>query len=728
MDFELPKPTLTNSRPSKDDEAKIVAYVDGLMMEGYEERKTFDIQADRNLALYLGQFANVQTKSGITPVDLNRIRNVVIAHVQVQTEETPRIRLKPREAGDKPLAFINVNADVGDLAMNGALAQLLLMLAPASYQPDNKGNVAPLSDADKAKVEAAIAAGIVSPDVLVLVNDRIAAEAEQTVFDAMWEECRADFYVREGTFNKSTIGWQFMLYGFDDAGMKHSLYNPSHLLVFIDPTITDIRDAAHAEVLQFLDLNKAIAKWPAYEAELTKSAVTFASLDGQFPFRIPDVLKRTQFQRPMVAIRHCWIRDYPYEWPMELEDAIAGGHVVNDEVEIMPAMTLPQGWTAPATAGVPLDRSIDLAGPVAGHVFRNKAGEATDPFQPNWPKHTRPGIREICIVGDVVVSDKETEFGDIPLPHMVNLPIPYSPFGQGEPEALEALQMALNSLVTDFVNHFKYYGAASIGMPVSVSQRMPGFAKGVYSAPYAERYEIPDDLIAKFGGIENIIGFIKPPPIPADFWKFFELLLSMIDKEGQVTEALQGEGKAHWSGELAARLQEASRGLIAWKSLRLEDTLQYLARLMLHSIRTRMPVSELVKRCSKYPPYVWHAIRERLKTVDTDIEVEIVSGSGQLREREKEEAMALWAGGKGPLSETTLLDRFGEDADAELQNKITEAEKKAKALAGSPMQPQQQPQTPQAGGPVAPAVGAPVVSQPVVSPAPPPGAPNAAAA
>lgn len=679
------------------DEAHVYNYVHGLMCEAYEERRQYDDQVDRNANLTLGRFRTCRPKGGIDPVDINRIRNVCIAHVQVQTEQTPRIKLGPRETAEPPIAYLNTQVSVGDLQADGKLRTLFAMLDASALgavaADGSRMDPQPLSDKDQANVELAIAAGILPAEALVLITDRTAADAEQLVFDEMWDECRADFYVREATYNKTTIGWQFMLYGFDDAKKQHVLYNPSHLLVFIDPTCTDIRDAAHTELLQFLDLNRAKAKYPAYadkleaQATLDGNAVT----QGDFPFRIPRIYQ-SGFQRRMVAVRHCWIRDWPF--PLTREEALAGGHIAQSDEPVAgngdnatPEEAADD--TAPLVNGAePADlqsvsAAADVAPPPAAVpaptrvVLRNLRGdELTDETSAGWP--TRPGIREICIVGENVLSDRESEFGDIPLAHMVNLPIPFSPFGQGEPEALEQLQLALNSLITDLVNHFHYHGAPALAMPLEVAQRIQGFASGVYTAPYGEIWEIPNDLMQKWG-IDKIVSFIEAPPLPADFWRMFDLLLSMIDKEGQVTEALEGEGKAHWSGDLAARLQEAARGLIAWKSLRMEESLQYLARLMHHSIQTRLSVDDLAERSSKYPRYVWQAIRDRWKKIDVDISVEIVSGSGQLRERSKQDAIALYANGAGPLSKTTLLERFGEDPKLELQNKISEAQEEAKA-------------------------------------------------
>jgi hypothetical protein len=357
---------------------------------------------------------------------------------------------------------------------------------------------------------------------------------------------------------------------------------------------------------------------------------------------------------------------------MTPDEAVEAGHVhqaLEETSPAVPAVLDDDGNELQPAAEAQTQAVLQLGAP-------GSVATKIQPGDQGWP--TRPGIREICIVGNVVVSDRETEYGDIPLPHYVNLPKPQSPYGMGEPEALEPLQTALDCLLTDVMNYFHHFGAPSVAMPLSVSQRMPGFAEGAYSAPFGEIWDIPDDLVQKYG-IANLVGFIPPPPLPADFWRFFEMLLDLLDKEGQVTEALEGEGKAHWSGDLAARLQEAARGLIAWKSQRMEEGIQYLARLMLHTINTRLSIDDLTRMCSKYPRHVWAAIRERRKGVDTDITVEIVSGSGQLREKGKQDAMVLWSGGKGPLSETTLLERFGEDPKLELQNKVTEAQDKAKA-------------------------------------------------
>ena len=617
------------------DPAGTAAFVDACVRECWDDprRQAWDADADRAMNLYLGSHWQTNADDGMLRLVINRVQNCIISLVAVQAGDPPKIEFVARERGDPPLVFCNTNTPGGQM-----LAQELIAggMNPNAAIPDPMSHqIMERAEAgEQMKMAGLMAPGMLTKDDIVEVNDATAAEAVQTVFDAMWDQSDCQALFVENVLYKNILGWQPTLYEFDDVEKKHVLTNVNPRQVFFDRLRSDLSRQQYAVYDEPISLEEAVALYPDFSQRLRDASNT-GSL--QFPgarmYTPAGDLQTARFDRGMVVIRHAWFRNQPF--PMSAEQAISTGAAT--EREGLMYVSGPDG----------IEREVTLGGP-------------------GWPM--RYGIRQVKILIDGVVDDRECETVDIPLPVNVNVPVPFSPYGQGEPIRLQGLQSALNRVISCIVTHQSYNAFPPEYMAQGVVDAMDKAIRDMRTRP-GSRVVVPDYLITQLQDIRKIVATGDTPAISADVWKLLDFLVQMIDKEGNQSDVMQGNASASWSGETVNALQNAASQVIRGKSLYTETYLRRLARLMVHSIHTRMDATDWARYCGKWPVQAIEAIRSRSKSVDVDFSVQIRSGSGS--SRQSETTALVMAGQSGaPVSPQTLLGRFDLDPKVELRNTV----------------------------------------------------------
>lgn len=766
-----------------------VSYIDRLVLESVTRRLPLEPAADRNLNLYLGyHWETAAPNDFVDRITVNRILNAIIAQVAVQTEQQPRVKFTPRESLEPPIYYINTKLDTSPTPEVLALLQ--------SIPPETQASDAatgqmprPLTDQEVQMVEAAIdnasrmaqATGqqtTIPADILIGVTDRTASESVQTIFDAKWDECDGDFKVGENLLFNGVVGWQWMMFEWDDDRSLPILRNVPWLQVHIDPLATDVRDAQYVIYDQAISADEASALFPELEAEIRLQAMPGTLRPAGTQYRQTSVYN-TVFQRDMITLRTAWLRNQPVL--LTPEEAMARGLITSElKTDTTPVVcscgvgeTMPMsqhtegcdcregytppdvlaglvsydgnapGQTEPTTDDAGLQSDVDaatptetegtnedvatkeeaestdsqpagtdqpgdeagetdaeegsesqseeadevLSGPEAAlppshkvvqttiyRLAKSKGGVQTgDPDEPgdevkpgerSWP--SRPILRQIRTIVNAAVDDRECEFVDIPMCLNINIPIPYSPYGQGEPERLQGLQMAINSVISDMVTHWHMHAQPAEFIPESVNQALPSFAQKQYTATPGTKFIVPDNIMQQLQG--KMGWYMDPPKIPADAVGLLQLLLKLIDDESEQSEVLQGKASASWSGEAINALQHAARGSIGWKSRRTEFMLKHLVRLIEGCIVHRMPIAEKMRYVRKYPEQVWDAMQSRIINLEHGISVEIASGSGAKKTNDQQNDRALYE--LGLLSPQSVLESSNRDPKLELSQKI----------------------------------------------------------
>jgi hypothetical protein len=296
---------------------------------------------------------------------------------------------------------------------------------------------------------------------------------------------------------------------------------------------------------------------------------------------------------------------------------------------------------------------------------------------PAWPQ--RYGVRLTRICDNELFEDVEDLTG-IPVAVNTNIPLPYSPYGQGEPERLGGMQAALDMLLSSAVTYFAYASFPPELVPTSVMDRLGGALANARSIP-GQRIPIGDDLIMQLGGIEKVMTQLPAGTLPADFWRLIEFLAASIDNEANQSQVMQGEAAAGWSGDAIKNLQSAATQVIRAKSQRTEAYLQHIAYTIYFQIINFMTPDDWARYCSKYPVAVLRAMAKK-GDFRADVTVSIKSGTAANAAGETQNLIA--AKGQGvPISDRTIQRRLNLDPDEELQNTLMDQAVLQQAAAAS---------------------------------------------
>lgn len=653
--------------------AAVVSFVDSLVYESTERRRDFEWMADTNLRLYLGDhWFGRGLPDGMARVTVNRIQNAVLAGAAVLTQSRPEFTFAARESQDRPIYYINLQGVQRTPAVIEFLAQFPLEATVETVDPNSETDpptMRPpraLTDDEATTVQTAIFSGlqisqavdaqqapptalenVIPASILAKVNNEKVAEAYKVFFDAKWDEANGDYYVAENILNNLVIGWQNMLCEWNDEEQQLMLRNPEFLMIHVDPTQTDISTAQFGIYDQLLSKDQAITLYPHLEDEIKQYAMPGTPQQpGEYGYRRAWPYQQLVFRRDMIIVRSAWLRSQMY--PMSIQEALTRGKVTiqNKASDVPPSSDTPEDVLADAES-------------TPYYMLPN--GAEVSPGDSDWPK--RPGVRLLQVIANTVVYDEEYPLGDIPLPQNVNIPMPGSPYGQGEPQRLEGLQKAANAILSDLVTFYNHNAMPLQWVAESVQSRLPEMVADAYINA-GTKMVVPDDLLLAMQG--KLVGFIEPPQMPTDAWKLVELLLQLIDTESNHSEVMQGRAKAGWSGDAIQSLQQAATGVLGFKSRRTETMLKYLATLITRALVHRTTSAEWQKYVSQYSPHILDAIRERLKSLTINIRVEITGNKDAHRAANKQ--MIIQEKQAGLLSPQTAQRELGHDPVVEEQN------------------------------------------------------------
>lgn len=545
---------------------------------------------------------------------------------------------------------------------------------------------------------------IVPPEALVEVTDQTTAQFTQTVYDALWEQCGGVEAVNENILNKKIIGWQPTLFESDRAKIDCqespiTLTNVESAQVYYDPMTSSYRKGQYAILREPVSVEEGCAKYPELADVIRNKA-----LAGTLSTRLSrndngSRLAHIEFGRDMVVVRTVWIRAWPY--PMDPDEAMACGAVqmgqVPDESAIAQRPPVPTDTGAGAaesggsgseglggsTPGPEVDGSngqpnngisgIGMGNeqgmgvqpiPTRSAFIHSDTGEEVTPDHPNWP--IVYAIREIRDIEGEKVFDRRCQLPDIPLPNNVNIPVPFSPHGIGEPDRLDGLQMAINRVLSDLLTFHRYNAYPPELMHQAISDALSPKLRRQRSQPNS-MVVVPRDIADQVGGdLSKCVQFLQMPQMGPDAWKLLEFLVEAIDKEANNSEVSQGIAPSGSSGAWVANLQAAAAQITQVTSMSTEAWLKKLVRLFVHFITHDMTVSDIQKYTSKYPPPILQAFHARQKQLYLDVSVEIQSGSAAAKQGQTNAMLQARQAGI-MVSDPTILDRMNVDADDELK-------------------------------------------------------------
>lgn len=363
------------------------------------------------------------------------------------------------------------------------------------------------------------------------------------------------------------------------------------------------------------------------------------------------------------AGRSAGVEDQPGSQQVHIDGN--GGETVSDQSDLAPVEGGAVGGDASQGAQTPGDQPPGVSAQPAPTAFllvqNGQPTHEVKPWGPGWPM--RRGIRELVIIGSRLVEDRECLDPQIPLTHNVNFPRMYGPLGQGTPEDLELLNMAVNEVISDLIHHIRQEAFGTTIVAEELQKKNPEIAKEVYRRP-GTVLTAPGDLMRE---LKEMLQTLQPPPASPDIWRFLTQLLDLIDKQGDMAQVLQGQASPGWSGDAIGKLQGAAQGSILFRAKRGETMLKYLGFLMLGGLE-RMSVEAMALAIPDYPIYVWDAFKVWWKQgITLDLHVEITSGGGAAKQQKSQQRIQAAQLGV-QISQQTLQESLDLDPDKEQKN------------------------------------------------------------
>lgn len=700
---------------AESDHSAATTFLAGLVREARQDRDAWDAIYDSNLTIYT---YGKDPKPADDELVIHDIQNAIIAATDIQTKEPPTATLEPVETGETPQYFwagpdwlgisLGLTPDqVSPWADPNDPGLFVDPPAPTLHPPQpldpNVGDeLVSFASMGQPLPFPSPLTGLpvmLKEDWIVAVNDELVAETYQSVFDVLWARVQMDRRIRSNLLWTNIFGWTFWLYEWDDDRRVPVVRPMPARQVAIDPTVEDIGDAQYVIIDLWLDADEAKALYPALAQQIDENARTGQPLDPQEAEGNWGQAFDREFERPGVTMRVAWLRNQPV--PLDAETAVGMGLVeaveVPDEAAGAAEMEAADelagmmeessdeqqmgtgggvadvehgglgGDGNPEAAAEPISEPNGAGGLVPSLPTRLAYlidGEEVTPvinedghtrIHPRWP--VRRVIRQVTSILNAVIDDRECEHHDIPILHNVNIPVPGKPYGMGEPFRLEKIQNANSEVVASMVGNAEQFKAPVQIQPASVYEYLKKEYGQAYITP-GKVLIVDDALLMQAGG--KIDFTVDPPAMPPGLVQLHPILKGLITEQSGYSDVLQGRASSNLSGRAIETLQTSAASMIGFKSQRTGDLVYRLARLMLHSIVTRMSAEEIGRIVSKYPGHILAAIHERARRMDWDVKVTVSSGNGAIRAQKQQSVRENFAAGL--VDEETAQEDLGIDA------------------------------------------------------------------
>ncbi len=628
--------------------------VSARVLEAQQVRSRFEPVWNRANYLFEGDHYvdSPDTRPELTRAVLNRTNRATVALAATLAQSRPSVDIKPREVGDAKLYYMQ--PEVG--------AQILVRGAqlPSIDRRQLLGDAPML----KVQAQALIQSGMVGENAFIEVDDAMVADMISTINDTMWEASGEDFMLAEAIQQGLITGTQPRLIQWDTANHQWQTFNPHIKNVWIDPSYSYIDRAQYVVYAELIDADRVRAIYPNLSDKFVDSQMssTARTVVGTAQMGYPYT---RVFHRGMVQVVHAWLRDQMVNQPLMADEAMR-----RNLVQMQP------------------DGSF--IGP--GNQPLEYGGQG-------WPTEPKRGIRQITLVGQEVVEDIACPYRDIPMSWFVNIPRYGMPYGMGEPEFCDSLQVQLNRMLSIFVNTTEQYQCPMETVPASVKQQMGDSAyENMYSFA-GRRITLPDQLFMQLQGRASMFNY--PPPLNESYMNLFQILLAEFDRFTGYTDVMRGSATPDaTSGRAIGLLQDAATKVIAYRALWLERSIMTQTRIATSAIVDFLPADMYPKYVGKYPPSVWKALRSRAKDLNFDISASVTAGKDGGKRQQYADAMALYQNTQGQaVTIRTLQEKSGvidhvQEADRMRDQMAQAAQAQAQAQMAMIQQTQQSQQQP----------------------------------
>lgn len=621
------------------------------------------------------RLATYRETSGLLKMSLNRTQSAMVSGWAVETEKLTTVYIEPRESGDRAEWYIDPDyapilqqmEQTGKLGVD-ALGQPMIL---QGFTAEQKAGLEPLNEQN---YDTLVKTLKIPEKYLLAVNDKTVADMAHNTLQAKWEDCGADQKVMEYVLRRNITGHSWASEDWDKEKMGFRITNWPFRDVWCDSTKSCVEDMAWLGTEEYLDVAKAKLLWPEYAAKMDQWATRTAG-HGE-DYRGSSANRGTDFARKMLKVWTFYRRYEPY--PMTEDEAIRAGKVAREQQQVLDEF----GVTSLDETGAPQMRDF---------LVLAETGEEVTPESPKWPKVS--GVRHLVGLPDarVIVEDHRCEYLDIPFALNKALPIIDTPYGQGDPQRLEAIQQMINRLATYIVNILRMHAFPPEMWPQSILEALKaGGYTGANIKPM-RKIGIPDHLWEKMAAAGTPALSVKLVSDVASFLQLLQFALAEHDRLSGHVDVMQGRVQPGTSGVAIAQLQEAAKGPVGLKAKYTEWAVERLAKLALDSLVKWLPTSEWAKYNGRYARPVQtaegtvypalEAMIGKLQKLDLNIRVEVAAGRGL--DRQIKAQMSLEARKMQDLSRQKFLEAnpgLTDDPTEENRRIVNEKVEEAKAM------------------------------------------------
>lgn len=609
---------MANVNTSKPRDAEKLSYLQKKIQSALQDRSVWEQQWQKNYALYMGDHKNALEFTGMYFYAMMNLTAQVIDTKAAHLNSNPvRPVIVPRD-NNEPVEWYFSNA--GMSKAGGAMPQIQAMGIQVSME-----QVQGTEHMDEETVNNLRTLGFLDTD-FVKLDDDLVSDAITQELESQWILDEAEQWLSANNSDKLVVGQSDAIVQWDALENRVHFETLYPYDVFIDPTADSFSRANWIAYRELLTKSEAKERWPDLKDDIEGNKFAADATN------VPQGIRH----RKMIAtdddrVVHWTLWERHAEIEMSEDEANAGGHVQMVDGK-------------PMVDGAPLEEDGS-----------------------NWPR--KSGIRQMELLGDIVLFDGESPFGGIPVDRNYNVRAVSSAAGIGDPQRLADLQDLINRVLSQFAENIAQYRSPMLAMPESVFSALESELKRAFSIA-GMKLPVPDDSWEMSNG--NIIKEITPPQIPDSAVQLFSQLVNQFFRLAGLPSALRGDTQSGTSGRAMEISTSNAAEPIAQVSRHTEMFLRKLLHTAVYLIIEYLPTEVFCERNKRFEPHVFEAMREKIRRVGYDVDVQVSGTNRQDQEAQRLIAAAhnvpiLW---QSPTFAEALLKKLGLPDAAQIASEL----------------------------------------------------------
>jgi len=622
-------------------DTELLTYLTKKVQSSFSIRQGWETQWGKNVALYMGDHKNALEFTGMYFYAMMNLTAQVIdtkaSHLNampIRPVVVPRDNNEPVEWYFTKKGIKLVSPKLEELASAG------LELS----QDNIDGTLAMEED----QVNSLKNFGF-TEDCFVALNDDLTSEAITQELQSEWIMDSAEQWLVANNSDKLVIGQADGIVQWNSSENRVHFETLYPYDVFVDPVADSFCRASWIAIREIMKKSEAKERWPLMKDEIHSQQMSDDPIDAPKGNRY----KKNYMDDDLVVHWTLWERNA--EVDMTEEEASKDGKIIVDELTGR--------------------QTID------GEEVTEK----------NWPK--KLGVRQLELLGDIVMFNGESPFGGIPVDRNYNVRAVASAHGIGDPARLADLQDLINRILSQFAENIAQFRSPMLAMPETVFSALEEELKRAFTIA-GMKLPVPDSMWEATNG--QVLQIIAPPQIPQSAVQLFEQLTSQFFRLAGLPGALRGDTQSGTSGRAMEISTSNASEPIAQVARHTEMFLRKLLHTAVYLIIEYMPTEVFCERNKRFEPHVFEAMRAKVRRIGYDVDVQV---SGTNRQDAEAQRMITLSHNmpelmQSPTFAVELLKKMGLANSQQIANELLANRQSQMMAAAAPPSVEQKSETP----------------------------------